>query len=332
MTHRSARLDNIKGLMIFLVVLGHVLELLPPQAWTGLYVAIYLVHMPVFVFVSGYLTSLRRTPGELVRELALLYGVAQLAWCAFLWLGSAVADLPAPTWAQILGLVPSQALWFIFSLFVWRLLAPALAEAKRPLVWLLFLCGFAALAGRTPLDLTLSASRTVAFWPFFAAGLWSRLHDWPLTAAPRTRLDPALLAGGGALLAGLTWWCQRMHPGLAHFAFPHEVYQVSWKAGVVFRLAAFVGALAIIRALFVWMSEQESLLTALGRNSLAIYLGHFYVIQAYRLWEPAGIAAGNFWLVPILTLAGCALGWTPVAQWFEQVRAALAARLFEARQ
>jgi fucose 4-O-acetylase-like acetyltransferase len=331
MSNRSARLDNIKGLMIVLVVFGHVLELLPPQSWTGVYVAIYLVHMPVFVFVSGYLTSLRRTPGELVRELVLLYGVAQVAWCGFLWLGTASADLPPPTWAEMLGLVPSQALWFIFSLFVWRLLAPALAEAKRPLLWLLCLCGFAAMAGRTPLDLTLSASRTVVFWPFFAAGLWSRLHCWRLTAAPRTRLDPLLLAGGCAWLAGLTWWVQRMHPGLAHFAFPYEVYQVSWKWGVAFRLGAFLGALAIIRALFVWMSERDFLLTALGRQSLAIFLGHFYVIQAYRMLEPAGIAAGQFWLIPLLTLAGCALGWSPIGAWFEQARATLAARLFVAK-
>jgi fucose 4-O-acetylase-like acetyltransferase len=331
MIRRSARLDNIKGLMIVLVVFGHVLELLPPQSWTGVYVGIYLIHMPVFVFVSGYLTSLRRSPGELVRELVLLYGVAQVAWCGFLWLGAAIADLPPPTWAQMLGLVPSQALWFLFSLFVWRLLAPALAEAQRPLLWLLFLCGFAAMAGRTPLDLTLSASRTVAFWPFFAAGLWSRLHGWPLTAAARTRFDPLLLAGGCALLAGLTWWAQRTHPDLAQFAFPHEVYRVSWKLGVAFRLSAFIGALAIIRALFVWMSDEESLLTALGRNSLAIFLGHFYVIQTYRLLEPTGIPEGRFWLVPCLTIAGCALGWSPILAWFEQARATLASRLFVAK-
>lgn len=55
------------------------------------------------------------------------------------------------------------------------------------------------------------------------------------------------------------------------------------------------------------------------------------MIQAERRLEPSGIAAGKFWLVPILTLAGCALGSAPLADWFEPARASLAARLFGAK-
>ena len=51
---RDLKLDGLKFIMIFLVVLGH----LSYNDWgmeTGL--LIYSFHMPVFVFLSGYFTS-----------------------------------------------------------------------------------------------------------------------------------------------------------------------------------------------------------------------------------------------------------------------------------
>lgn len=53
-SQRDARFDNLKGILIFLVVFGHLLELVggPVSAW--LYRLIYSFHMPAFVFCSGW--------------------------------------------------------------------------------------------------------------------------------------------------------------------------------------------------------------------------------------------------------------------------------------
>lgn len=51
---RSGLFDNIKCLLIFLVVFGHMLE---PQTGGGvnfIYLNIYSFHMPAFIFVSGW--------------------------------------------------------------------------------------------------------------------------------------------------------------------------------------------------------------------------------------------------------------------------------------
>jgi fucose 4-O-acetylase-like acetyltransferase len=48
---RNYKIDNIKAFLIILVVFGHMLELVNMG---GLYRLIYTIHMPVFVFVSGY--------------------------------------------------------------------------------------------------------------------------------------------------------------------------------------------------------------------------------------------------------------------------------------
>ena len=52
--NRDLRLDGLKFIMIFLVVLGH-LRFIDYGISVGK--MIYSFHMPVFVFLSGYFTS-----------------------------------------------------------------------------------------------------------------------------------------------------------------------------------------------------------------------------------------------------------------------------------
>ena len=54
MEKRDYLFDNAKGLMIFAVVLGHVLEYDLTGIARALYIVIYSVHMPLFVLISGY--------------------------------------------------------------------------------------------------------------------------------------------------------------------------------------------------------------------------------------------------------------------------------------
>ena len=51
---RNYKMDNIKAFLIFLVVLGHLLELVPGQKSEWLYYVIYTFHMPAFVYITGY--------------------------------------------------------------------------------------------------------------------------------------------------------------------------------------------------------------------------------------------------------------------------------------
>ena len=47
--------DNMKGILVFLVVFGHFLELCPATLQKNiLYLVIYSFHMPAFLFFSGF--------------------------------------------------------------------------------------------------------------------------------------------------------------------------------------------------------------------------------------------------------------------------------------
>ena len=73
---RSAYWDNIKGILILLVVFAHILYYLRDMS-AGIAMTvdlIYLFHMPAFVFVSGYFGKSERSRSfESIIKLAFLF-------------------------------------------------------------------------------------------------------------------------------------------------------------------------------------------------------------------------------------------------------------------
>ena len=56
MANRLYYLDNLKGLLIILVILGHAIQFtLPDYENVFAFRLIYSFHMPLFFFISGYL-------------------------------------------------------------------------------------------------------------------------------------------------------------------------------------------------------------------------------------------------------------------------------------
>lgn len=76
---RDYYIDNIKGIFIFLVVFGHLLDFMEEAGFpfaTGVRTFIYFFHMPGFIFMSGYLAknfSGKRFKGEKLFTFAWLY-------------------------------------------------------------------------------------------------------------------------------------------------------------------------------------------------------------------------------------------------------------------
>ena len=73
---RNYRMDNIRCILIFLVVFGHMLTWIP-EADTP-YRIIYLFHMPAFLFLTGYFSHFNIS--KILTQLAYPYILFQILY------------------------------------------------------------------------------------------------------------------------------------------------------------------------------------------------------------------------------------------------------------
>lgn len=64
---RDSQMDNIKAILLFLVALGHTLDVYKDVWNVNMYLMkyIYLFHMPLFAFITGYFTKNTERQGTL---------------------------------------------------------------------------------------------------------------------------------------------------------------------------------------------------------------------------------------------------------------------------
>ncbi len=315
---RDPTLDNLKGLLVSLVVAGHVLGKIPashdwrwPEGspWEPVYCFIGLWHMPAFIFVSGYLSSARKTLIANARELLSLYIICQILWCGFLFVLMPFGERH-PSYGELTLILPGTGLWYLLSLFFWRAATPLLDACKYPRLSLAGLAGLGAALGLVVgVGQEFTLSRAIAFSPFFAAGFWCRKENWGLNARVFSWRDLPLFVV--ALGAGAYALQVAMHRGSDLLAFQHSYhYSGIVLRGVPFRLAYYVAAFGAIRALFLLIPKQEGWLTRIGLASLSIYIGHFYVLEVLRVLIPEDFWPTHmFWVVPAL-VAICSVGFS----------------------
>lgn len=170
---RDTYFDSIKGLLIFLVVIGHALETdLSTRMTSNIYDFIYLFHMPLFILISGYFTKTNDKEkfwkGILkLFKLFILFDILHY-----------VATFSYPHSIEQL-LTPGWSLWYLLSLIYFRIIVFFVDNQKKLNAHIFIICsmivsisaGFIPFIGR-PGD-PLSLSRTFFFFPFFLMGYYS---------------------------------------------------------------------------------------------------------------------------------------------------------------
>lgn len=182
MKERNLKLDNAKGVLITLVVIGHML--LPIQGTTrgvtNFFYMIYAFHMPAFVFISGLLAQhiYTRAPKRYFNG---------RRWCSTLWLYLLFqfilffSEIPAygRTTRFPDFLHTSGAPWYLLALLLWYLMIPFFyAYRNFPcslIAWILLTImslagGYLASGALAGLGDFLALDRVIAFAPFFFAG------------------------------------------------------------------------------------------------------------------------------------------------------------------
>ena len=168
---RDYQIDNIKGLLILLVVFGHSLELMRIQSNLAnfIYIFIYTFHMPVFVFYSGYLSkNVSKVSQNAFRDLFIPFLLFNSLWNLIQVVFTSNVEIPIESPNLFSFLNPGWALWFIFALFIWRLLLPHLLKVKKIFAVTLFVGLLSRLFSE--FNIFMSLSRILVFLPYFVGG------------------------------------------------------------------------------------------------------------------------------------------------------------------
>ena len=121
--NRDDRFDTLKGFLIILVVFGHLLDQKVFFAdrdmpiVDAIYACIYSFHMPAMVLISGYFSKQGETGPGYYRKLTRSYLIPFAVFDLLQWLVTSRK-------LNVL-LTPRFSMWFLLSLFFWKLLLPA---------------------------------------------------------------------------------------------------------------------------------------------------------------------------------------------------------------
>ncbi|MFC4049406.1 acyltransferase family protein [Actinomadura syzygii] len=269
---RDPYFDNAKYFAILLVVAGHSLaNLLNVPVAKGLYIFIYLFHMPLFIVITGYFSRNWTFAGgkarKLITNVGVPYVVFEFAYSIYDWLAGRNE-------LEISLLNPYYLTWFLLALFMWRLSTPVWQQIRWPLA---VAVGFALLSYMSDLGGTFDIHRVIGLLPFYVLGLTLKPVHFELLKKPVARPIGAvvLLAGlGGTYLV-----MDHMSRNWIFWKDAHFELGVGNFYGTLMRLAMFAAATVLVAAFLALVPRRRHWFTKLGAYTLYAYLLHGFVTR-----------------------------------------------------
>ncbi len=271
---RVAMLDNVRAVLILLVVLGHLLERIGFFGSQTLYKLIYSFHMPAFAFVSG-LFFVKNKSG-VWKKMLLPYLIFQTLYLA------------QEAWADGVALSlqftkPVWILWYLLALLLWYMIADLIdLEGRKGRFALAVSICVALLAGfDSSIGSRLALSRTLCFFPFFLAGAYIRADGFAsfqqfFCRKRRWKESCLLLLPALLSLFLLLLFRERCQ---ASWFYGSEAYGEGYT--LCFRLWQYLAAASAILALCTLIPKGSlPLLSRIGRNTMPVYLLHGLLLRA----------------------------------------------------
>ncbi|WP_336165949.1 acyltransferase family protein [Acinetobacter sp. 161(2023)] len=270
---RNLHIDVTKGVLIFLVVLGHYLERLigwnEPinQAILG---GIYFVHMPAFIFISGMFFKEEKILEKLIYFLSLylpfqiLFQLLDAFYNGSLWNWSF-------HWVWFAR--PYWVLWYLFSMMAWTILTFLLKKTAYPVLFSLIL---ALLIGCSPINnYNYSIGRVFVFLPFFMIG----------AIYGRTIFQYILQLPYAKLFAVITLLIITAVAAISHYSYYWLFGSLSYRQlhvdlwqGMLIRSVIMLLSVMGILSLFVLTQNFKKPWISLGQKTLPVYVLHGFVI------------------------------------------------------
>ncbi|SMO83353.1 acyltransferase family protein [Melghirimyces algeriensis] len=278
---RDYYFDNAKFILAMLVVLGHAYRPLidENEIIKAIYLSIYTFHMPLFILISGYFAKNYSKEGQnkkLINSVLIPYIIFEILYSLY---DHWVYQTDSVTFTI---LEPYWIMWFLFSLFLWRLILPYIVHLRYSLVIAVLLS--VGIGYIDEADGFLSLSRTIAFFPFFLLGFYLKRHHIERLFTSRKRI----IGYTGLLLFFLMMYGLEFHSSIdldlrrwLYFEFPYEdIGHPEWYAGGI-RIALILLALVASFFLLSIIPQRKTFFSKMGSRSIYVYLIHGFFIKFY---------------------------------------------------
>lgn len=263
--------DNIRGILILLVVLGHALEYfrLDNKVGAFIYVFIYLFHMPVFIFISGYFSkNLAKGRATAVETFLVPYLLLNLILSLIM---LAIGKIDA-----FMILSPGWTLWYLYCMFIWRLLLPDLVKVRRILV-LSFIVGIFS-GFLTEFGTYMAMARTLGFLPYFLAGyftdrsLLEKIYHWRW----RKIISIGIIILG--LIVAYVWVQSDLPPEILWRDRSFLLFKLPLYQNILDNILLYLVGFAFVFVFISLAAPRPHFFTSWGQKTLTIYLLHVYLV------------------------------------------------------
>ncbi|MDD3369950.1 MAG: acyltransferase family protein [Lachnospiraceae bacterium] len=291
--------DILKGIAIFLVILGHAIIVYPVNLhsipWcSAIYEWVESVHMPLFFLVSGFCFSYHEEKNghftsqykqylsKKVRRILIPYLIFCLADALTRILFPALVNRDKGFWLSVYDIIfGGGGYWFLYTLFMLFLVFPFLHLLRKNYPWIripLFVC-ILVLPFVPNIPEIFLIRLNVHYLPFFYVGyllrqhmyLLNRFSSWPKQAKENHQQVPFLVT---ALMAGLLFMLWIFFMGINGSSTSTPLAMVIAFIGILFfYLLVKSRLIALLSPAF----------RAIGIYSLQLYLFNGYLLVISRL-------------------------------------------------
>ncbi|OGO86746.1 MAG: hypothetical protein A2Y22_05905 [Clostridiales bacterium GWD2_32_59] len=274
---RNSYWDNIKGILISLVVLGHFLWAYYGLGFAGYIISfVYFFHMPAFAFVSGFFSKSDNSKSMIsVFKLIVIYiifNTIMMIYSFFLFNTS------------FQFITPYYSFWFLISLIIWRLVIKYVKITNHIFIISIIVAIFIGFWS----DVTnvFAISRTIVLFPFFIIGYKLSLDKINDFIDSRKPLD--YFKGICLLLSTIFISCSFIYKyaKLSESNLLMESYDS--MLDLTFRIVIIGIAGLMITSIFILTPKKPlPFFCKWGRSSLVIYVLHRFITLVFMKVFPA---------------------------------------------
>lgn len=265
--------DNLKLLLIFFVVMGHVIDMsnYPSDLIKFIYFFIYFFHMPVFIFVMGYFSKNVDACAESAFVKYFL-PYCLLVVLSFVQLKFTVVDEETLSIFRLFS--PASSCWFLLASFVWKKMLPDLLKIKHVVFFTLLLgllSGFSHEFGYK-----FALGRLCVFTVYFLLGYFTTdMHIDRIRKVPKVYSFIVVI-----ILMGLIYYLAVLKNMPREAVLCRTYYTDGNEINeFIYRIVFYIISSIMILILINLAPNKKYRFTYLGSKTLYVYFFHMFIVR-----------------------------------------------------